>query len=658
MKLFSLPSLLLLGCPGPPDPPPECTLRLAKSRDVLRADGVDTLTLTATLGPGCTGTPTLTSTRGALSPTGDTTWTLQAGNVPGTAVVTLSLPGEDPITQEIPLLEGAPFAVQLHQHGPLSEGDTTHAYQTRQAERHGVDGIVWADHDYRYWHDFYTTPEWKLGDVLITEDPADSERSAWWTTSAGRDGTLVAALDDAEPLDDAPALHLTATGAETASAHAWSHVAWQTRGRRLYRPLIADVTVRFAIKPAADWSPSEHGVRVVLRLSQTEPGLFRSIVLAPEDDPELAETDGRRVAFPPLVPGEWNEVAIDVSAWADANLPDGRDATLVGFEVHAAAVAGARADVWIGGIEVKHEVCCDELVARQRALLDAELSGVVTHWVGQEISYETTDILHFLAIGDQLPWADYDRWSLLTEPHEIVADVQAQGGATVFAHPFGVTRGLTEPEDPEALVQATCDHLAETGVYGVDAIEVGYPSRVRPLADHLALWDCLLARGELATGVGTSDQHVTQSWATYDNPFVTWVIGFDGADGLLGGLQDGRAFFGDPSHFPSDVRFEVHVPDVATMGQVAAGLPGSPVRVGVRSVGLPVGDTVAVLVDGEVVLEGADPADASVEVVPGAWTVVRAEVRDPEGVVRMATNPLVLTTDPAPEVPERRMARP
>jgi hypothetical protein len=662
--------LLITACRRPPadtdEPPVRCDPRLVLSPDSVRADGEDVAVAILAVDPACDAAPELTSTTGEVTGpvrdvvSGEWRWEIHAGNVPGDALVAVTY-GEERLTRDLTLWGGDPVSVQLHQHGPFSEGDTTHGFQTRQAQDHGVDVILWADHDYRYWYDWYHTPEWEYGDVLRIEDPATGLRASWWEVTGSPDLELRARLDGEVPLEDAPTLGLVFRGMHESNDLAWRQLSWETTGRRHYRPLLADVTVRFSIKPDTLWDPARDAIRVRLPLSQVAESDLVEALFVSADDRDPVPEGAVAVEMPALVPGVWNDVELDLTAWARDNLPEGEDLTLRGFQIEVGARGGYGAAVWIGGIHVEEGLCCDDLVARQRELLDNRYSGVVRHVIGQEISFETTDVLHFVAVGERLPWTDYDTWSLIGQPAEIVADVQENGGAVVFTHPFGVDLDEVPTEDPAALVETTCDLLDDAGVYGAEAIEVGYPMRVRPIADHMALWDCLLQRGELATGVGASDLHVTQVWTSYRNRYVTWLLPWDdGNEGLIDALRRGRAFFGDPTVVSGTERLSLDLvaPGVAGMGQVAGGLDGSPVRVELRSSGLDAGDVIVFVVDGvELASVAPEAGVAAVDVTPDAWTVVRAEVRGTNG-TKLWTNPVILSTDNVPPVEEWRLARP
>ena len=111
----------------------------------IPADGVSEVLVTILTGRQCADEYSLTTDLGHLSSgVGKTPYrteySLRSGNVPGTATVTIQgFAISDAIEFEAPAAIGA----QLHLHGPISEGDGTHAWQVDEAQAWNVPVLWW-----------------------------------------------------------------------------------------------------------------------------------------------------------------------------------------------------------------------------------------------------------------------------------------------------------------------------------------------------------------------------------------------------------------------------------------------------------------------------------------------------------------------------------
>ena len=575
--------------------------------------------------------------------------------MPGTA--TVAIPGEGS-TAQVAFSAAPALSAQLHQHGPISEGDATYSWQIGEAERWNVGVLWWTDHDYRYWHDWYSDPEWKIGTPLQTEAQDSGEREAWWSIEAS--GLVVASadLDENNLLDDLPTLNFEAVISEDA-VDDWTvaSIKWNSKGRRIYRPLLADVALQFSLRAPDDYDPATQRIRVEVPLSRLDPSTVASIWFVDPDDTGLLPPGGVPVETAWMA-GQWTDVVLNVSDFAATQVTGGIEHTMRGLNLHLEGVKGSVSSAHLGAITIAHVHEGDDLRNLQAEYL-ASVDGSVVHFVGQEVSYDTTDTLHFNALGSSVPWMDYGQWSLKTQASKIVEDIHAYGGIAAFNHPFGVYLGIGDLDNPASLVQSTCEWLDREDIFGVDLIEIGYPERELDLQRHLDLWDCLLNRGHTATAIGTSDLHVSQDWSEYPNNFVTWVLSHDSSEeAYLNALASGRAFFVDPTQpFSGRPFLDLVVPGRGAMGQIIDELPDQPIDVEATITGLDSEDQVQWIVNG--VLEDARTSLSKEEVLshsvqPGTWTSVRVEVYNKAGEAKLLSNPIFLSTIAQTVPPLRR----
>jgi hypothetical protein len=570
---------------------------------------------------------------------------LKAGNVPGTA--TVKIKGFN-TSVEVVLEAPPPIGAQLHLHGPVSEGDATHAWQMAEADAYNVGVLWWTDHDYRYWNDWFTDPEWESGVPLLTTASGTGGREAWWSPTVSTDASASVQLDELNALDDLPTLSLeTTVVADPSEEWTSTSVSWMSTGRRIYRPLIANVTVGFSVLVPSDFDPNQERVRLEIPLSRTDSTTVASLWFVSPNDTGLLPPGAIPIATS-WNPGEWTPVLLNISDFASTNLENGTDHTLRGLNLYLESTKSRSSVVNLGDVSITHQHEGDDLRARQSELL-AELPGTTTNFIGQEVSYDTTDTLHFNAYGASVPWMDYGRLNLKTQATEIVNDIHEYGGIASFNHPFGVFLGLSDVDNPESLVQSTCEWLDRENIYGADLIEIGYPERHLDFQSHLELWDCLLRRGHFNTAIGTSDQHVTQEWAEYANNFITWAFSKDPTEAdLMTALAAGRAYFGNPTlTFSARPSVDLLVPGRGAMGQIIDELPEEPITIEAHLSGLDPEDELrwivdSVLVDARTNLGSSEIINVSVN--PGTWTYARVEVYTKAGQPKLFSNPIFLST--------------
>jgi len=645
--------------PAPPRRPPEIKL----GHEVLPADYASTTTVDVTLfgaDPHEVELSCPDADLSALEPVAVDRFRaeLLAGNVPGETRVSVLVGGEPVSHAALTLTAGEPLSAQLHTHGPMSEGDSTYAFQTDQAALWGVDLLWWTDHDYFYLPDLHGIlyePEWRGGGDLLTAEPPDGV-SSWWEIGAGPELTHDVFRDD-ELLseDDEPTMALSMSQ-RFGDDEEWLIARWIAEPSRLHFPLMSLPLLRFAVWLPEDFDPEGDALRVQLSLSSLAPGVQRTIwVVDPRDPLEFDVPDALRLDQE-WVPGAWNRVGLDLADLAEDQLSEGLDSTVSGLAFHL-GIQGRRAlQVNVGALGFEDQLQAEALMDAQRDLLDAELSDQVSHLVGMEVSYGGALYNHLTVFGSWLPLTDY---SLYPEPMQsnaarISRAYRELGGVVAATHPFGVENHISyEESEADDVAERTCSAMDSMRIYNAQLLEVGYTARGLGLEHHLALWDCLGALGYTVTGIGTGDHHFALPWLDRSNRYVTWVMAHDTQEeSLLTALHAGRAFFGDPVEalgrdLSMDLRAQTLSGERAAMGHVLQGLEAhDTVTIEALVEGLIEGDELRWVVDGEVVRVDAGPLNTSlIDLTPAEWTFARVEVWTPTGAPLMFSNPIYLSTE-------------
>lgn len=579
-------------------------------------------------------------------------------------------------------------SVQLHVHGPYSEGLGSIESHAAEAQGVGVRTIWWSDHDTRIatWHHAsrFGFDGWRepidLGEPWRALAAFEDRREKWLRPPAAVATTRAAAATalaefDAARFDSPPRSFRLAF--ENADDTFRGVVSGLEADQRLWvRPLRSGVVVHVAVWAEAA-GPDARGF-VELGLSEhpppgggePEPHVVR-YVLANGGAPERSGL----VFSVPLAwkPGRWNHYALDVSADAARGFPESvpGDDALAGIAVGVEARRGARAAVRFDSLRLEQSSRGAAAFAEQRALIDEVAAGrpAVRQLQGVEISYGAPHLNEFTV---DTVLHDYDAWlagsglldaaGRLTDPEafrrqlvrRVVDDAHRRGGLVSYNHMLGaLVAGWGPPKrDPgEVLAELTHDRL-----FGADLLEVGYRHRGgRPLADHLWVWDQLALAGLLPIGVGTSDSHggPTERWRTSPNNFVTWVYAPAREKApLIEGLRAGRAFFGDPTRFAGTL--DLAAPDGARMGHVVVGAAAS-ACVTAQVTRAASGDALRFVSQGQVVathpLVGADAAVAQrIALADPRPHAVRVELVDAKAEPKALSNPIVFAREAPPDV--------
>ena len=411
---------------------------------------------------------------------------------------------------------------------------------------------------------------------------------------------------------------------------------------------MADVIARLSVRPRQGVS-DQWQFKLRVTLSDNTLGTTNRITYYFGGDDLSAESsdDHRYVALPEPEEGTWTELVMPLTDDAAA-FEEWDDQSALAWAFELAVQPGATAELDMDGFELDWELEGEGLRDYQQALADEQYSGGgVTHFVGQELSL-VIDAGHVNPLGeDQVPLPDMVAQGFIRRD-EAVAYVHEQGGLAQCNHPFGSEFELTMDEaDADAYTRDLSQKWITEAGYGCDLVEVGYLEREVDLLHHLRFWDTLGRAGLTVTGVGSSDNHWANDWLDFVDPYVTWVYqDLPTRGGIADELAVGRAFFGDPGPFVgNEPLLDLWSEHGAVMGQVLATDLDQILHV--ETGYLDPGWTLALVVDGEdystIELAG-DEVDTVVWLPREEYEVVRAEVRDHDGVPILISNPIYLVT--------------
>lgn len=473
--------------------------------------------------------------------------------------------------------EARAFSVQLHLHGPFSEGlgsIDSHSYEARDV---GCDVLWWSEHDFRLttyqhvarfgfegqseplargeaWQPYLRkTRQAEKGLQPLVEPPGARREFVTSPVLEGERSLRLTLTGRGNPFDT----QLLAFGDERTLAR---------------RALATGVTLRLGLFPEelgpdaralVEVQLSEHAPRGELGLV---PYFVRYLLGASESAPWR---EGQFLLVPvPLEPGRWNELELALTDDVVRAFPEfpGEDNALYRLAFGLQARRGARAQACFDRLEIVQARSGPELVADQARLLDtvgALYPGLV-QLQGLEVSFGAR---HLNVFCEEPFLPDYERLAAevaRAAPEQelderafraavnrtVVEEVHRRGGLVSYNHPFGATFEDNEkPRTNEEQLEILLRNRAE----GADLLEVGYRDRGgAQLADHLWLWDQLALAGLRLVGVGVSDSHggPDNRWRGTPNNFVSWIWAASPSKGdLLAGLRAGRVFFGDLERF-------------------------------------------------------------------------------------------------------------
>ena len=588
------------------------------------------------------------------------------GLIPGTFAGDL---GELGMTTRPAARPGGIVRTATHVHTSFSEGEggrvtvgghSTAGSMEGQAAAHaalGVDLLFFTDHDHRFnaegWGmrpppfpavEEFAKPNWtyvvqragatRSGDVVQTA----AGRVASVTSGAG-DGWVYAWADTGSKGWNHRAILAGQTLALTLAAPTgpgWAELRLQLS----YRPATAgrpagNYEIAYRFRPSANSRTVTSAGTVATVTIPAPAAVSREFTLDPVAD--------LRQAFPAL------------GAMA-------RDNCLYALWIGAGAPAGSSARATFTRLKFTRSVRGSEALALQAEMLRdlAPRYRSLRMVQGLEMSYaEHLNWLGATAPTSILRPAGYRGRTEYTKA--LVAAARAADACVTLNHPFGAsyTKLITGVER-QRMIAACAQRVLSVGAYGVDAVEVGYPSRAgMDLAGHLEMWDIVLAAGVRVGGVGCSDNHsgAQASYRQSPNRMVTDIIA-DTSDPetSVPALRAGRAFVSLLEGYGG--MLDLATAD-AVMGGVAKVTSG-PVDLTARATDLPTGGSLRLVqytVHGNrgttairsPLVDRSVPASAlpasgewGVRLEPAA-SYVRTEVRDRRGQVVAFSNPLYLS---------------
>ncbi|MFI5837708.1 hypothetical protein ACIA5A_28920 [Micromonospora sp. NPDC051300] len=561
--------------------------------------------------------------------------------------------------ERAPVVAGGRRAVSMamHLHASFSEGVASYAAHLDQARRNAVDVLWWTDHDFRVAaHDHRREVRF--------DGPEESEGALAWTWTAATEGRLTDATADFVAAPDAAdgpghALRLAATGAGT---HWYAGKAWNWT----HTGNIADTTLHLDVRPEAAGPDATLTVEVALSHHPAGPGrpagqLVLSYRLGAVTTVRH-RVDGRYGTVDlPAPAGAWRRHTFDLLADVRRLWPDlvAGDNSLRGLRLGVTVAGGARGAYLVDRLVFDRARRAgqggEELRAEVLRGYHGSYPGVTHHR-----AYEVSMVRHLNWFGGDgtlprfpsPPYRDNDPGA--TE--RMVEFLHAHGGVVCWNHPLDVERR-------DSLARLLVDRNA----LGVDLIEIGRA----PVEEHLWAYDVAARNAIPLTAVGVTDDHDGTDWRAGRDRWITSVwAASTRRDDLVAALRAGQAWFADLVGYRGVMDLELG--GRSAMGAVAT-VADDTVPVRLRATDLPAGATLEV-VTGDVDLAGAaDPTPAvrtdrvpwrqmrpgwhDLPVRVGGGAYVRTQVRDREGAVVAASNPLWLLRRPPPRgvPPARRL---
>lgn len=549
-------------------------------------------------------------------------------------------------------------SLQLHLHGSLSEGAGSMAGQTAAAvELGGVDVLWWTDHDWRIArHTFVDGFDFDRREKTLTIPHRGTPwskrprriRYGWRERRGGaalaRAGQRLVPrrLDDGR-IEGERALELTAEALPGGGGWGWTGGELYASGGRFLRPLLAGMVVDLDLRPE---NPLGDDAQLEIRfeLSHQPEGPAEIVYRAGDHGPRRVQrAAGKLLGVVPveLAAGRWTRLSLPLSDDAAALGLGGEDNSVRRIELRLKTRRGAAARLLVDRLRLRARRDGDEVLAVQASWLEehAARGDGPRHHVGLEVSYGVH--MNLFLPEPELP--DFVHHVHGMDPRQAVSWAHERGGVVSYNHLFGA--GDDPDEETRAAQAARGDLAVREALFGADLLEVGYPQRVLPLADHLAVWDRLSARGVVVTGIGTSDSHHQGEGWRDGNNYLSWVwaAGLERTQ-LIAALACGRVYFGDPARFRGPL--ELRAAGGGVMGQVLERGAGRR-RLLLEGEGLPAGVELRWIVDGRVARSERPAAGAlrsEIEAEVGDPGFVRAELwLDGRGLA--FTNPVYFTSD-------------
>ncbi|MGD9140942.1 MAG: hypothetical protein PVJ42_05325 [bacterium] len=480
------------------------------------------------------------------------------------------------------------YLVQMHIHAHTNHNGTdlpaSMEWHCAYAREYGFDVVWWSDHAEVF--DTYQDMRISFGRAMISDD----RRSINLGITGGRRPLSMLAID------------ATRDGFDLGIEGARLNVGLTSRGSGEFDTVrLTPASRRGPVKTVRFCRPVTSGLRFVAVMDFSGPpddSFLRfgfDLAAHPEGRHHLLFDIVRRPGAGPRVIGDTLVVdemlvedfparlSFDLERTA-SHLPDGYDNTLGSVYIEFGARNGATVEVAIDSLIVisdRPDGSNQYRVITQLADRYESRYGIA-QYVGVEASgMHTPECPHMNAF---FPESTETLENLVVDPRltraEWARGVERRGGLVSLNHPFGaalnpVGRGLYEVDAktplrelsaragpiPEEDLWAVAAPIIESDGMGCRIMEVGYLFRGSgTLADHLKLWDLVLANGVRLVGNGVSDAH-GGIWGPdmRPNPFATWIWAEDkDRDSLLEALRAGRVFFGNPFLYQGEFMFGVN----------------------------------------------------------------------------------------------------
>lgn len=566
-----------------------------------------------------------------------------------------------------------PVSVQMHVHASMSEGQGSWRGANVQAKKIGLDVLWWSDHDWRMSYHTYNRAFGFEGAELSTPVSTYYEPGTDLKAAAGNPQMFITLAPHKLNGSVRDVVAHTTTERATEGTRSFELAAapaaagWQrffyeidaTR-RTMKRSLASKVRLSFAAF-AAGGPNVMAAVRV--DLSQQPPDMKQGAiyyVLTTAANAELKALEDTSTKFVrvPFKPDAWSRVEVDVTRDAERLQLGGVDNAMVAVSL-GVITRGPLARAFFDDYRIHHELQGEKLrdEARAMAARYQKEYGVI-NYVGQELSYDA----HMNPIGERVPMIDHVKFPAGLNARQTSDFVHANGGILSLNHIFGTSRppaGLS-PKDPESVRQfedARIRELVENRVYGADILEVGYPTRVLPMASFLRVWDALSSAGIAVVGNGISDTHGSVAGWRDGNNFVSWVWARSTsmAD-IVDGFRRGDVYFGDPAKFKG--RLTLTTTDGHRMGSVV--VTKKPEHTVAATIGgLPAGARVRMVTNGTPGVEevAAGPVfEKTLRVATSSPAFVRVEVYTADGRPLVFSNPIYFRAESTEAISASKLA--
>lgn len=466
------------------------------------------------------------------------------------------------------------WSVAMHMHSSYSEGDGSFDWHTEKAAAAGQDVIWWSEHDWRTFHQQYTTRYDFENAVYEPQfgrwsepDEAFGGEFRYWQISGAVQVLYSTTIDTTNAYEGQKSFSIIADDPQTTPVFRRVYYQQEDSNKQNRYSLSSRMQVSFALFPQA-LDPDNSKFVLEAELSIHPEGVHRLRYVVGSMDGE-----GPGATSLPFTPNEWNVYTVDLTGDAITKFTAGGADTLRGEDnnIHALKI----------GLEVRNnftaKVLFDELryiadptlvaqdfIAKQEQYVDyyESRTPAVRQIVGTEISKFRAQP-HMNAFTPTPMLVDYGNHVWSDSLFYAADQVHAVGGAVSLNHLYGsgIYGSFSEtPAEKAVRIQYRKYEMLACKAFRCDILEVGYRWRGGiVLKDHLDTWDTLTGHGVYLTGSGVTDSHGTEPFNGWDpwtptaageNNFTTWLYApevdeVQFIDALLGG----RAFFGDPTVF-------------------------------------------------------------------------------------------------------------